>query len=102
MVVSLSLMAAAVLIIYPGIREIADPRGTPAPYTLVVLAGALIIKELMYRHVASVGEAIGSSAVMSDAWRHRSDALTSGFAFVGISIALLGGPEFLRRPSYYC
>ena len=95
-------MAAAVLIIYPGIREIADPRGTPAPYTLVVLAGALIIKELMYRHVASVGEAIGSSAVMSDAWRHRSDALTSGFAFVGISIALLGGPEFLRRPSYYC
>jgi len=39
-----------------------------------------------------VGESIGSTAVKSDAWHHRSDALTSAFAFVGISIALLGGP----------
>jgi cation diffusion facilitator family transporter len=93
-VVSLILMAAALLIIYGGIREIVEPRGTPAPYTLVVLAGVLIIKELMYRHVASVGQSISSSAVMSDAWSHRSDALTSGFAFVGISIALLGGPRW--------
>jgi cation diffusion facilitator family transporter len=39
-----------------------------------------------------VGESIGSIAVQSDAWRHRSDALISAFAFIGISIALLGGP----------
>jgi cation diffusion facilitator family transporter len=90
--VSLSLTAAAFAIIYGGIREITAPTATPARYTLVVLAGVLIIKELMYRHVASVGDSIGSEAVKSDAWRHRSDALTSGFAFVGISIALLGGP----------
>ena len=93
-VIGLTLMAAALLIIYKGIQEIVEPRGQPAPYTLVVLAGVLIIKELMYRHVASVGQSIGSTAVMSDAWRHRSDALTSGFAFVGISIALLGGPKW--------
>jgi cation diffusion facilitator family transporter len=91
-VVSLALMAAAFGIIYGGIREITAPSGTPAPYTLVVLAGILIIKELLFRHVAFVGESIGSIAVKSDAWHHRSDALTSGFAFVGISIALLGGP----------
>jgi cation diffusion facilitator family transporter len=93
-VVGLTLMAAALLIIYGGIREIADPRGTPAPYTLVVLAGVLIIKEFMFRRVAAVGQSISSTAVMSDAWRHRADALTSGFAFVGISIALLGGPAW--------
>jgi len=91
-VVSLSLTAAAFAIIYGGFREITAPTATPARYTLVVLAGVLIIKELMYRHVASVGDSISSEAVKSDAWRHRSDALTSGFAFVGISIALLGGP----------
>jgi cation diffusion facilitator family transporter len=91
-VVSLALMAAALGIVYEGIREIAAPHGTPAPYTLVVLAGVLIIKELLFRHVGSVGESIGSVAVKSDAWHHRSDALTSAFAFVGISIALLGGP----------
>jgi cation diffusion facilitator family transporter len=90
-VVSLALMAAAFGIIYGGIREITAPSGTPAPYTLVVLAGILIIKELLFRHVDSVGHSIGSIAVKSDAWHHRSDALTSAFAFVGISIALLGG-----------
>jgi cation diffusion facilitator family transporter len=90
-VVSLTLMAAALGIIYEGIREITAPSGTPAPYTLVVLAGVLIIKEFLFRHVGSVGEAISSVAVKSDAWHHRSDALTSAFAFVGISIALLGG-----------
>jgi cation diffusion facilitator family transporter len=91
-VVSLALMAAAVGIMYGGVREIANPSQAPAPYTLVVLAGVLLIKELLFRHVVSVGESIGSLAVKSDAWHHRSDALTSAFAFVGISIALLGGP----------
>ena len=91
-VVSLALIAAALGIIYEGVREITAPSGTPAPYTLVVLAGILIIKELLFRHVDSVGHSIGSTAVKSDAWHHRSDALTSAFAFVGISIALLGGP----------
>jgi cation diffusion facilitator family transporter len=92
LVASLALTAAALAIIYEGIREITAPHGAPAPYTLVVLAGVLIIKELLFRHVASVGDSIGSTAVKSDAWHHRSDALTSAFAFVGISIALLGGP----------
>lgn len=91
-VVSLGLMAAALGIIYGGIREINMPSVTPAPYTLVVLAGVLIIKEILFRHVGSVAESIRSSAVKSDAWHHRSDALTSAFALAGISIALLGGP----------
>jgi cation diffusion facilitator family transporter len=93
-VVSLVLMAAAIGIIYEGIREITAPTGTPAPYTLVVLAGVLITKELLFRHVGSVGESIGSIAVKTDAWHHRSDALTSAFAFAGISITLLGGPAW--------
>lgn len=92
LIVSLALTVAALGIIYEGIREITAPHGAPKPYTLVVLAGVLIIKELLFRHVASVGESIGSNAVKTDAWHHRSDALTSAFAFVGISIALLGGP----------
>src|SRR5580704_12548080 len=91
-VVSLALMAAAFAIIYEGIREIISPHPAPAPYTLVVLAGVLIIKGLLFRKIQSVGESIGSLAVKSDASHHRSDALTSAFAFLGISIAILGGP----------
>ncbi len=93
-VVSLALMAAAFGITYEGISEILSPRPAPAPYTLVVLAGVLIIKGLVFRKVQSVGESIQSLAVKSDALHHRSDALTSAFAFVGISIAILGGPAW--------
>jgi cation diffusion facilitator family transporter len=91
-VVGLALMAAAVGIIYEGIREIIAPHPAPSPYTLVVLAGVLVIKGFMFRRVHSVGESIESLAVKTDALHHRSDALTSAFAFVGISIAILGGP----------
>ena len=90
--VGVSLVAAAVTIMAESVHEIVTPHRLPAPYTLVVLAGVLIIKELLFRHVGSVGDSIGSLAVKSDAWHHRSDAVTSAFAFVGISIALLGGP----------
>lgn len=90
-VVSLSLVAAAAAIMIESIHQIFIPHPLPKPFTLVVLAGVLIVKELLFRHVGSVGNSIGSLAVKSDAWHHRSDAITSAFAFVGISIALLGG-----------
>ena len=90
-VVGLSLFAAAAAIMIESIHQIFTPHPLPKPYTLVVLAGVLIVKELLFRHVGSVGDSIGSLAVKSDAWHHRSDAITSAFAFVGISIALLGG-----------
>ena len=92
--VGLFLVTAAIAIMVESIHEIRTPHRLPAPYTLVVLAGVLIIKELLFRHVGNVGNSIGSLAVKSDAWHHRSDAITSAFAFFGISIALLGGPRW--------
>ena len=83
-VVGLSLVAAAAAIMIESIHQIFIPHPIPKPYTLVVLAGVLIVKELLFRHVGSVGDSIGSLAVKSDAWHHRSDAITSAFAFVGI------------------
>jgi cation diffusion facilitator family transporter len=92
--VSLALAGAGAAIIFESVHEIVTPHSGPAPFTLVVLAGVLIIKESLYRYVASVANAIESTAVKSDAWHHRSDAITSGLAFIGISIALLGGPGY--------
>ena len=50
------------------------------------------MKETLFRKVAQRSRAIGSTAVKTDAWHHRSDAITSAGAFIGISIALIGGP----------
>jgi cation diffusion facilitator family transporter len=89
--VGLSLISAAVAIIFESIHGIKTTHPLPKAYTLVVLAGALIVKEMLFRHVGGVAKKIRSTAVRSDAWHHRSDAITSLFAFIGISIALLEG-----------
>jgi cation diffusion facilitator family transporter len=90
-VVSLMLLVAAVGISILAIREIRTPHHLPAPFTLFVAAGVIIIKEILYRRVSRVGRDVGSTAVTADAWHHRADAISSLAAFIGISIALLGG-----------
>lgn len=93
-IVSLMLLGAAALIATESIREIRTPHHTPAWFTLVVLVCVVLTKETMYRFAFSIGQDLGSSALQSDAWHHRSDALTSAAAFFGISVALIGGPGF--------
>jgi cation diffusion facilitator family transporter len=94
MAVSIALFAAALLITVESIREIITPHHAPAPFTLWVLAGVVAAKEILFRYVFKVGEEVESMAVKTDAWHHRSDAITSALAFVGISIALIGGRGF--------
>ena len=89
---SVGLFAAAIAIAIESIHEIRTPHTMPAPFTLLVLPAVVIAKETMFRFVNRVGHSIESGAVKTDAWHHRSDAITSALAFVGISIALIGGP----------
>jgi cation diffusion facilitator family transporter len=90
--VSAGLLVAAGLIAFESIREIRTPHMMPAPFTLLVLPVVVVAKEMMFRFVNRVGVDIQSGAVKTDAWHHRSDAITSALAFVGIAIALWGGP----------
>ena len=87
-IVSLALIVAAVFIGVESIQRIEEPHPLPLPYTLGVLLAVVGVKVVLSRYVTSVGKGLESSAVESDAWHHLSDAITSGFAFVGISIAL--------------
>lgn len=93
-VVSLFLLGAAVLIATQSFREIHTPHHTPAWYTLVVLGVVIVIKELMFRRMFRIGQSLQSTSLTSDAWHHRSDAMTSLAAFIGISIALIGGKGY--------
>lgn len=92
--VSLTLLAAAAGIAIESMREILTPHHAPAPFTLLVLVLVVVTKETLFRRVFRVGEAIESTAVRSDAWHHRSDALTSSAAFIGIAVSLAGGPGY--------
>lgn len=90
-IVALGVLAAAVGLAIQSVREILIPHHAPAPFTLVVLIAVIVIKELLYRFVIRLGKNVESTAVQTDAWHHRTDALTSVAAFIGISIALIGG-----------
>jgi cation diffusion facilitator family transporter len=90
MAVALFLFGAAFNIARQSVIQIRTPHVMPAPWTLPVLIGVLLVKEAMYRFVMGVGAESGSSAVKGDALHHRSDALTSVAAFIGISVALIG------------
>lgn len=94
MVISLGLLVAALVIAIQSVREIVTPHHLPAPFTLGVLLAVVVTKELLFRYLSRTGEAIASGAIQTDAWHHRSDALTSLAAFIGISVALLAGPGF--------
>lgn len=89
--VAVLLVAAAVVIAVESVHEIMMPHQGPAPFTLAVLIGVIAVKEGLFRFVIRVGDDIGSRAVHTDAWHHRSDALTSAAAGIGITIALIGG-----------
>jgi cation diffusion facilitator family transporter len=99
-IVATMLLAAAAGIAIQAVREIITPHHAPAPFTLVVLVLVVAIKEVLFRHVVAVGEAIGSTAVTVDAWHHRSDAITSAAAFVGIAVAVVGGPRWAVADDY--
>ena len=91
-VVSMMLVAAAIGIAFEAVREIRTPHKTPAPWTLLVLVAVLFVKFVLFRRTLAIGQATGSTAGKTDAWHHLSDAITSAAAFIGISIALWGGP----------
>ena len=90
-IVSMGVLAAALGLSIQSVREIFLPHHAPAPYTLVVLIVVIAVKELMYRYVIRVGRNVESTAVQTDAWHHRTDAMTSAAALIGISVALIGG-----------
>ena len=93
-IVSLLLLGAALLIAVQSVHEILRPHQAPAWFTLPLLFVVIMTKEILFRFVFRAGRTLESTALKSDAWHHRSDALTSAAAFVGIAIALVGGPGY--------
>lgn len=92
--ISLFLIGAAAWIAWHSIIFIETPHELPKKFTLAVLLAVILTKESLFRYVLKVGKSLNSQAVQADAFHHRSDAITSVAAFVGISIAVVGGKGF--------
>lgn len=88
-IVSFAMACAAVAIAIESLSLIRTPHPLPQPYTLWVLIAVFAIKLSLSRYALSVAHTIGSTAVRVDAWHHLSDAITSLFALIGISVALI-------------
>lgn len=88
------LLVSATIIAYESIENIRTPHELPRVFTLYVLGGIVLVKEIFYRIIHRKSEETKSSSLKADAWHHRSDAITSALAFVGILIAIIMGPGY--------
>lgn len=88
------LITSATIIAYESIINIQTPHELPKKWTLFVLGAIIIWKEASYQYVIRKSKETNSSSLKADAWHHRSDAITSITAFIGISIALYLGKGY--------
>jgi cation diffusion facilitator family transporter len=88
------LITSATIIAYESIVNIQTPHELPKSWTLLVLGGIIIWKEFSFRLVMKRSIETNSSSLKADAWHHRSDAITSVAAFIGISIAIILGKGY--------
>lgn len=94
------LVLSAFTIAWQSIQNIQTPHALPESCTLWVLAGIILWKETSFQVVLRRSKKLGSSSLKAEAWHHRSDAITSVAAFIGISIALFGGEGFEVADDY--
>lgn len=85
------LITSATIIAYESIKNIGTPHELPKIWTLFVLIPLILWKEISFQLVIRKAKETNSSSLKADAWHHRSDAITSIAALIGISIALYFG-----------
>ncbi len=88
------LITSATIIAYESIKNISTPHDLPSPYVLLILVPIIIWKEISFRIVIKKSKETNSSSLKADAWHHRSDAITSIAALIGVSIALIAGKGY--------
>ncbi len=100
LLVGLALLGAAIGIIVSGAQKFAlwHSGGTlemPGKIALWAALVSILVKELVYRYTVRKGRTLESPALTANAWHHRSDALSSIGAAVGIGGALLLGDRWI-------
>lgn len=94
------LLISATLIAYHGIQNLSLKQAQPSTFTIYVLLGIIIWKEMSYRYVLKKGKKTNSLSLQADAWHHRSDAISSLIALIGIGACLILGSDFSQADDW--
>lgn len=80
---SLLIIVIGILFAYEGIKHIHSPDKDVSIYVLLVAFISIIVNEFLYHYTAFVGKQINSPLIMSNAYHHRSDSLSSFVVLIG-------------------
>ena len=99
LIIGIALFTVGVEILIDSVEKItAVTRGEvlPRPGVIAIVAAAfsIVAKELLYRYTIRVGKQTESTSVVANAWHHRSDALSSIGALLGIGAAYFLGEKW--------
>lgn len=99
LLIGLALAAAAIGIVVNGATKLAhwlqgEPLQTPGRIALWAALISIAVKEILFQYTRIKGRKLNSPALEANAWHHRSDALSSIGAAIGIGGAILLGPRW--------
>ncbi len=90
-VVGVILVAAGLGILFEGVKSLSlDEHTNPTLIALVAAIISILVKEILYRITKRIGKRENKPSLLANAWHHRSDALSSVAAFIGIGGSMLG------------
>lgn len=94
-ILALILLAVGIGIGYAGVESLVHgyaEKSAPSVLALVAAAVSIVVKEAMFWYTRHGAKKIGSDVFMADAWHHRTDALSSVAALLGVGASMLGFP----------
>jgi len=93
--VALLIILSAIYVTWEAIQRISLQHSLPPAWTLWIAGANVFIKESLFRYKLHVGERTGSTAIIANAWDHRSDALCSFAVLIGLGVVRWSGPNFI-------
>ncbi|MCC7420608.1 MAG: cation transporter [Planctomycetaceae bacterium] len=92
--VALLVVLSALGIGWEAFQQFSSEHEAPPAWTLWIAGVNVVVKEALYRYKIGVGRRTGSTAIIANAWDHRSDALCSAAVLVGLAAVRFGGPAW--------
>lgn len=93
--VALLVIISAILVGWEAVRRMSIVHGEPPAWTLVLAAINVVLKEALYRYKRGISQRTGSTAILANAWDHRSDALCSLAVLIGLAVVRFAGPGWI-------